>query len=401
MNRMFACVRISAFVTLLVVYPLWGQRQGSSSSSVPGGSGPGTLGRQPGPSQPSASPNNRVQGPLYVSGRVLLESGQPAPEAVSVEINCGMRPLQVIHTDLGGYFTFTLGAGVQSNVDFSASNESPMSSGAGRGSSAGGADASLTGCELRVSVPGYHPLTYTLADHADMGRIEVGTVQLRRIAGVEGSAISVTSLLVPASARKEYERAEKELHSNHLDPARQHLEKAVAEYDKYAAAWNELGRVYSSSRQTDKARQAFEKAAAADPQYIPPFMSLATIQLQSKQYESAVETAGKVLQLDPSIAFASFIQAVGNFNLNRLEAAEKSAREAEKGAHETFPQVHALLANIFLQKQDYSNAAIHMRAYLKEAPQGDLAEQMKKNLEQVEKAAASVGSAPDPAAAKP
>ncbi len=352
------------------------------------GVGTGSGGRQTGGSQTNTRQMERMQGPIYVSGRILMESGAPVPEAVSVELSCGMRPLQVIHTDLGGYFTFSLGAGLQSNADFSASNDNPMTMSGPRSTLPAGTNSSLTGCELRVSVPGYHPLTYTIADHDEMSRVEVGTLRLRRIAGVEGSAISVTSLMVPGNARKEFEKAQKEIRGNHPDSAKTHLEKAVAEYDKYAAAWNELGRVYLSEKQNDKAAEAFQKAIAADPQYTPPYTSLATLQLQSQQFEAAVATAGKLLDLDSSIAYASFIQAVANFNLHHLDEAEKGALAAEKGADNSLPQVHALLAEIFLQKQDYPKAAAQMRTYLQQDPKGQFAEQMKKNLEEIQKASA-------------
>ena len=358
---------------------------GSSSGSRPGTSG-STTGSQPSAPRTPTRPQEQSRGPMFVGGRVVLETGRPVPEPVSVELNCGMRPLQVIHTDLGGYFTFTLGGGFQSNIDFSASNENPASFGnPSAGNPSRGFGGSLTGCELRVTVPGYHPLNYTLTQQSDMGRIEVGTLRLHRIAGVEGSAISVTSLLVPNEARKEFEKAIKDLKSNHSDSARQHLEKAIATYDKYAAAWNELGRIYQSSGDKNKAGDAFEKAIVIDSQYLQPYLNLAFLQIQDQQWKAGVETAGRALEMDPSIGFASFLQAVGNLNLNQLEAAEKSAREAEKGPHGNIPQVHALLAEIFLQKQVYAEAAKHMRTYLQEAPQGNYAEQMKKGLEQVEK----------------
>ena len=40
-----------------------------------------------------------------------MDTGQPVPESVSVALGCGIRSLQVIHTDLKGYFQFTLGGG--------------------------------------------------------------------------------------------------------------------------------------------------------------------------------------------------------------------------------------------------------------------------------------------------
>jgi len=68
-----------------------------------------------------------MQTPLYVNGRVLLmDTGQPAPEPVSVHLNCGMNLLQVIQTDLKGYFQFILGAGPQSNANLSAADDTPI-----------------------------------------------------------------------------------------------------------------------------------------------------------------------------------------------------------------------------------------------------------------------------------
>jgi len=314
--------------------------------------------------------------------------------------------MQVIKTDLKGYFQFTLGAGPQSNMDISASSNAPMSSAGGGMSSAGGgvgfpqgefprigsSGINLTGCEVRVTVPGYAPLSKPIVDRADLTGVNVGTLLLTRIAGVTGSSISVTSLLVPKNARKEFEKGDKDARNNRLKSAIRHLEKAVAEYDKYAAAWNALGNIYASNQDVEKSRQAFEKAIAADPDYVPPYVSLANLQVQNQEFESAVETAGKALQLDPNIGVASFIQAMGNYKLNRLDAAEKNAQEAERAPHKGMQDLHALHATISLEKQDYSSAAAQMRAYLKEFPEGRFADQMKEQLQQIEASDANTGS---------
>jgi hypothetical protein len=333
-----------------------------------------------------------------------MDNGQPIPEPVSVALGCGIQSLQTIHTDLKGYFQFTLGAGSQSNMDFSASSDSPMSMGgggsqfpSGMGGGLGGGASMLTGCEVRVSVPGYQPLTKTITDRADMTGIELGTLHLTRLAGVTGSSISVTSMLVPNGARKEFEKGDKDVRNKHLDSATQHFEKAVTEYDKYAAAWSELGNLYASNKEVDKSQQAYEKAIAADPHYIPPFLGLADLQLQNQQTEQAVETAGKALELDPTIGVANFIQAIGNFKLGRLDAADKAAQMAEKGPHENMQDLHALHAQILLQKHDDSNAAAQMRAYLKEVPKGRFADQMKKNLQQIDQSTASADNKSNPA----
>jgi tetratricopeptide (TPR) repeat protein len=349
-----------------------------------------------------------MQSPLYVNGRVLLmDTGQPAPEPVSVQLACGVDLLQVIQTDLKGYFQFVLGAGPQSNANLSAADETPigMAGASGAGSSrrygkSGSFGSGLTGCELRVSVDGYQPASRVLTDPPDLSSIDVGTMRLARVAGVPGSAISLTSLAVPSDARKEFEKGDKDLRNNKLGSAAEHLQKAVVEYDMYAAAWNELGGIYTASHDTEKARVAFGKAIAADPNYIPPYVHLANLQLENQEYEEALSTSGKALDLDPRIQLANFIQALANFRLDRVDAAQKIALEAQKGTGPLYPQWHALLADIFLEKKDIPSAADQMRAYLKEAPKGPLAPQMKKSLDQIE-SSGSAESQPSTSPAQP
>jgi tetratricopeptide (TPR) repeat protein len=295
-----------------------------------------------------------------------------------------MRPLQVIHTDLSGYFTFNLGSGAQSNVDFSASNETPQSFSS---LSAGLPDRlgnRLAGCEVRISVAGFRPRSFPLAHLSEMGRLDIGNVMLERVATAPGAAVSVTSLLVPKDATEEFEDAVKDLEKNNIDSALRHLEKAVAIYDEYAAAWNELGRVYLRQNERDKAEEAFVKAVSADTEYLPPLVNLATLQIQKQEWEKGVETAKKALQLDPDLGFASFLQAVGEYNLNHLDEAERSAKEAEQATHEDNPQIHALLAQIYMTREDYMQAAVHMRTYLEESPNGQFADKMKKDLADIE-----------------
>ena len=407
MSRLSTRYCMPVLFALLIVSPLRAQQSGSSGSGSSGsgsgssgskGSGSSTTtqpGNSPGTGQPPVSHQPQFQSPLYVSGRILMENGQPVPESVSVTLGCGPQQLQMIHTDLKGYFQFSLGAGPQGNEDNSASNSGPLSmpgdglQSMGLGESQmGGSQRSLAGCEVQVRVPGYQPLTQPITDHADITGIDMGTMHLARIAGVTGSSISVTSLQVPNNARKEFEKGEKDIQSNHLDSATQHLQNAVSQYDKYAAAWNELGNVYGANHDVEKSRQAYEKSIAADPHYIPPDLGLAQLELQNKEYEPAVESAGKALELDPSIGVANFIVAIGDLNLNRLDVAEKNAELAEKGPHQNMPDLHAVHAEILLQKQDYAGAAAQMRAYLKEVPQGRFADQMKKNLQQIDQSVA-------------
>jgi tetratricopeptide (TPR) repeat protein len=408
LKRLIARSCIAGLLTIAVACCSWGQQSGSSGSTGPGSSGSSgtsTAPTQPGNSSPGnqSQPQVRQQIPeiLNVSGRIVMETGQPVPEPVAVALTCGVRSLQVIQTDFKGYFQFTLGSGIQSNIDFSASNDAPggpgdqsVLSSNGVPGGFGTSERKLTGCELKVAVPGFQPLSRIITEQPDITGIEVGTLRLVRIAGVEGASISVTSLLVPNNARKEFEKGDKDARTNHLDSATQHLEKAVAQYDKYAAAWNELGNLYASGKDLEKSANAYKKSIDADSRYIPPYLGLASLELRNKEFEACVETSGKALELDPTGAAANFIYSFANLQLGRLDEAQKAAQVAEKGPHQNFPNLHPLLANIFLQKQDYTNAAVQMRAYLKEFPQGQFANDMKADLAQIENSQSSQEIAP-------
>ncbi len=356
MTRFIIGAGFAVLVSLLTVPPSWGQLPGRGPTPNPGAQQPSYAEQVPRQAH-------------YLVGRVVSDTGQPFGEPVSVELDCGASTLQVIKTEPQGDFQFTLDRSELGRVD------------------------TLTACQVQVSISGYQPLTSTVTPGGvSRGSLDIGALRLWRIAGVQGSAISATSLQAPSGAHKEFEKGDAEARANHLKRAIQHLEKAVAEFENYAAAWNELGTVYSSNQEAEKARLAFEKAIAGDADYVPPYLNLAALQLRDHEYEKAAATAGKAVELDSTIAVASFIQAAANFNLNRLDAAEQSAQEAAKKPHQNIPQLHVLFADILLQKRDYSNAEAELRAYLKNAPRGPFAGEVQKKLEQAEKLAAGPAS---------
>jgi hypothetical protein len=398
-NRLLAFSSIAGLLLFATVAPSWAQKggggAGGAAPSRPSAPGPGSSPNVGGQPSSMGQSGPQMQTPLYVNGRVLLnDTNQPSPEPVSVQLDCGVSVLQVIQTDLKGYFQFTLGSGPQSNANLSAADQTPIGmAGTGGGSSGSfgrmGGFGNLTGCELRVRVDGYLPATHMLNGPPELSTMDIGTMRLTRIAGVQGSSISVTSMLVPGNARKEFEKGDKDARDSKFKSASEHFEKAVAEYDNYAAAWNELGEIYAATHETEKARQAFAKATTVDPKYLRPYVNLASLQLRNQEFEDAAETAGKALELNPGLEAANFTQAWADFRLNRLDDAEKIARQAEKGPQPILPQWHALLADIFLLKRDYSNATAQMRAYLKESPKGPLAPEIKKRLDQVEASASA------------
>jgi tetratricopeptide (TPR) repeat protein len=96
-------------------------------------------------------------------------------------------------------------------------------------------------------------------------------------------------------------------------------------------------------------------------------------------------------------ADAYFYNAAANFQLNRIEEAQKSALKAEQialPAH--FPQLHLLLAQIFARKNDYPIAIKELHTYLELAPNASNTDQVRAYLAKLEKLNAPVKSTEKP-----
>jgi len=210
----------------------------------------------------------------------------------------------------------------------------------------------------------------------------VGTIMLHRLANVEGSAVSMTSLQAPKEARRAYERALQHLRKEHTEEAAKEFRKAVEIYPNYAAAWYELGRIQLQKDDLDQARKSFVHAVAADAKFISPYAALAELEAKAENWPALAEVTGKLLKLDAEdYPMAYFYNATANLNLGQIEAAEKSARTGEKlDAPHRYPKLEEVLAQILARRKDYAGAAAHLRTYLLLAPDAEDAAPMKKEL---------------------
>src|SRR5438552_2433546 len=97
----------------------YGQRQGGqggATTTAPTTTGPAPTpspSRTPTPTSPTQPtfPNPmETRGPIFLSGKVMLDSGTPPPESVTIERVCNGTPRAEAYTDSKGRFSFQLGA---------------------------------------------------------------------------------------------------------------------------------------------------------------------------------------------------------------------------------------------------------------------------------------------------
>jgi tetratricopeptide (TPR) repeat protein len=214
---------------------------------------------------------------------------------------------------------------------------------------------------------------------------DIGTILLHRIAGVEGSSVSVTSMRAPKEARKAYERGLQSLLKNKPGDAVKDFEKAVALYPKYAEAWMNLGKVLVQQKSLAAGRAALLSAIDADPKLIPPYVELGLMAAADANWQQSAEFLDKALKLDPvDFPQAWYANAVAYYNLKNYAAAEKSAREAVRlDPKHTNARSGYLLGLVLAEKRDYAGAASELTTYLKLAPNAPDVAEVREQLKQL------------------
>jgi tetratricopeptide (TPR) repeat protein len=338
------------------------------------------------------SRQGRLQIPTQMSGKVLMEDGTPPPEPVPVEMVCGGGAgVPIAITDSKGGFVVRQAS--DTNIMDARQGSSTMNR---PGSGSAAPSVIPAGCSVRARLVGFESSSITVVNSTT---IDLGTITLRRIAGVEGSMTSATTLKAPKNARKAFDKARKAMEKQKWDQARPQLENATKIYPQYAAAWLELGRVYQVSGDLAQAKHACEQSIAADPKFVPPYLQLGTIFNQERKWRELADVTATAIKLNPYVPAAYVLNAMSNFRLGDLKGAEASAREAIKlDGGQTYPEAEYTLGITLGSQGDYNGAVEHLRRYLELVPNSPGADAVKKQLTEFEQL---TKAAPPSAAAAP
>lgn len=324
---------------------------------------------------------------ISVGGQVRLDDGTVPREPVTIEATCNGTTLPETYTDHKGRFSVEIGdrsslfggsariSGAESSASFA------------RYESIGRREATvdLHGCELRLELTGFRVQVVSLDGKEGSSYVDVGTIPLQRYANADGGSISITTLQAPEKARKRYDQALKQLHGKRARPdkATKELESALAEYPRYAAAWNLLGELYWKSGDLDQAESALAKAMEADPAYVRPYLPMARIAYQRQHWDDTLQLSDRMLRLNPYIMDAVFLRALASYQLGQSDTAEKSALQVRASNDAgRFPEVYYLLGLIRSERGDYLTAAADFRDYLKVRPGTEAAAGVSKQLQE-------------------
>ena len=339
---------------------------------------------------------------MYLSGKVVMEDGTPPPDPVAIQIVCRSNPRTVAYTDRKGNFSVDVNdrnGQVFADASEQSAGVSSMTRGTERSICPG--EPNLMGTTLQADLPGFRSDVLTMTSRHRMDDPNVGTIILHRMANVEGLTISATSALAPKDAQKALEKGRADAAKQKWPDAEKEFQKAVTIYPKYAAAWLELGNAQLREKDVEGARKSYAQSLTADPKFVSPYLQLASIAASEQKWQDVADNTDHLLRLNPvDFPQAWMFNALGNYYLGKKDEAEKSARECiSHDPGHRYPRMNYLLGVLLSQKREFAASAENIREYLKYSPNSPDADQIRKQLAEVEKAAgAQAQSAANPEA---
>jgi tetratricopeptide (TPR) repeat protein len=310
--------------------------------------------------------DNRI---LMLQGRVILDDGSTPRDPITIERVCGTYVYKEGYANSRGEYSVQLGLNTGIILDASQDGNTLNPASAGQGLTSDISPNAMWDCELRASLTGYHSESIPLANQRNMDNHVINLV-LHYMGDVRESNASATSAQAPKEAQKAYDRGVAAVKAGRPDDAQKELLKAVQAYDRYAAAWFELGQVYERRSHVPEAKDAYNHALAADGNYLGPYEKLYQLAFKESSWQQAADLSGKLLALNPyDYGDAYYFNSWANLQLGKLEPAEKSAREAVKVKPPKYDvRSHYALGMILGRKGDYSGAVAELRAFLQGAP---------------------------------
>ena len=331
-----------------------------------------------------------------LSGKVAMADGGPLPDRIAIQRDCGGAPVTAAFTDRKGQFTVRWNqtdglTGDASGARSGGSPRGPMGNGVEQASTVGSIinaeGATMAGCQLRATAPGYRSdLTPLEGLRAFNENYDVGTIVLYRLGKASGP-VSATSVNAPPAAIKAFDKGLESRSKGKNADAEKDFEKAVGLYPNYADAWLAIGKLRLQRNAQDSAVDAFQKAADADDALVEAHLQLGMIAVGKKQWPDAAKQLDTVLRLDPvHFPDAWYNDAVADYNLKNYDGAEKSVRELMRlDPQRRNGQAGFLLGVVLAGKNDFNGATEELRAYIKSSPDAPDVPQAKALLAQIEK----------------
>ena len=201
-----------------------------------------------------------------------------------------------------------------------------------------------------------------------------------------GDVTTAHQLAIPQKARTVFEKGVAKADSRgDYKGAVLDFERAISIYPGYYEAYAELGTAYVRLKDFATAEKALRQSVEMSAQkYVPPMMLLSMLLNDQNRSGEAEPLARQVIAVDPAAWRGQYELSRAELALRRLPEAEASAYAARDLKPEN-PDIYLLLSEIHRHTQNPGALLQDIDSYLKLAPQGPAAPQVRKLREQLVK----------------
>jgi tetratricopeptide (TPR) repeat protein len=182
--------------------------------------------------------------------------------------------------------------------------------------------------------------------------------------------VSVRDLKIPDKAREEYQKGMERLAKDDSAGGVSHFIKAIKAFPEYYEALSQLGiaEVHLGSR--EEARKAFQAAIELSKgRHAAAQFGMGYLLYLEGKADEAEAILRKGLELDGNAPDGHVILGMALLRLDRLDEAEKSAREAllrKPG----FAEAYLVLADVYARRRNYHEQLQDLETYLRLEPRG-------------------------------
>jgi len=195
---------------------------------------------------------------------------------------------------------------------------------------------------------------------------------------VHGTGIAV---IVPEAAEKEFKLGSKAMDKKNWEEAKDHFQKAIAAFPKYAEAFSNLALAEIQLKDGKGAVESYRSAIEIDPTLQQANLYLGQFYYENKKYKEAEPYLVRSVADQPQSA--QTLTALANVQLQNGEdeLALTNARKVSSLAdHQKFAISHLIVAQALTGKGKDDEIAKEYETYLKEAPDSPLAARVKDEL---------------------
>lgn len=196
----------------------------------------------------------------------------------------------------------------------------------------------------------------------------------------QSAATSVTDLQIPKRAAKEFNKASREMDGQQWAAATDSLQRAIAIYPQYAAAYNNLGVVYARVGDRGREAEALQHAIAVDSHYVPAFMNLGRMDIAENDFVAAESELKAATALDPENGIILVLLTYAEYMNHHYDDVIKDCDKVHTLNNVSHAFAHWSAAFALEQKHQIAEAGGEFSTFVKEEPTGQRADDARKEL---------------------